>query len=88
MSKRKSVRTRGKLQLSKYFQEFAKGDNVAVVKENAIQSKVSERLQGKTGVVEEQRGSAYVIRINDQSKEKRFIIAPIHLKKIKQTKKE
>tara|TARA_Y100000310_G_C20470000_1_gene709507 strand:+ start:566 stop:832 length:267 start_codon:yes stop_codon:yes gene_type:complete len=88
MSKRKSVRTRGKLQLSRYFQEFAEGDNVAVVKENSIQSKVPERIQGKTGLVEGKRGRAYVIKINDQKKEKRFVIAPIHLKKIKQTKKE
>jgi ribosomal protein L21E len=44
-------------------------------------------LQGKTGVVESKRGKAYVIRIKDQNKEKRFLIEPIHLKKIKPPKK-
>ena len=87
MSKRKSVRTRGKLQLSKYFQEFKKGDSVSVVKEKAIKSSFPVRLQGRTGIVEAKRGKSYIVKIKDQNKEKSFIIEPIHLKKIKQTKK-
>lgn len=87
MSKRKSVRTRGKLQLSRYFQEFKKGDSVAVVKEKAIKSSFPVRLQGRTGIIEVKQGKSYVVKIKDQNKEKSFIIEPIHLKKIKQTKK-
>ncbi len=87
MGKRKSVRTRGKLQLSRYLQEFKEGDSVAVVKEKAIKSSFPIRLQGRTGIVESKRGKSYVIKIKDQNKEKSFIIEPIHLKKIKQTKK-
>lgn len=87
MSKRKSVRTRGKLQLSRYFQEFKKGDSVAVVKEKAIKSSFPVRLQGRTGIIEAKQGKSYVVKIKDQNKEKSFIIEPIHLKKIKQTKK-
>jgi large subunit ribosomal protein L21e len=83
MVKRKSVRTRGKIQLSRYFQEFEKGNKVAIVIERAIQSKIQKRLQGRTGVVEGKRGKAYVVRIMDQNKEKEYIINPIHLKKIK-----
>ena len=82
MSKRKKIRTRGKLQLSRYFQELKKGDAVAVVREPAVQSSFPTRLQGKTGLVEEQRGKTYIIKIKDQNKEKRFLIEPIHLKKI------
>ena len=87
MVKRKAVRTRGKLQLSKYFQELKEGDTVAVIKEKSIKSSFPVRLQGRTGVIEAKRGKAYVVKIKDQSKEKQFIIGPIHLKKIKQTKK-
>ncbi|MCK5624596.1 50S ribosomal protein L21e [Candidatus Pacearchaeota archaeon] len=87
MVKRKSIRTRGKLQLSKYFQEFKVGDAVAVVNEKSIKSSFPTRLQGRTGVIEAKRGKSYVIKIKDQTKEKQFIIEPIHLKKIKQTKK-
>ena len=84
--KRKPIRTRGKLQLSKYFQELKKGDFVAVVKEQAMQPSFPARLQGKTGVVEGKRGKSYFVSIKDQNKEKKFLIEPIHLKKIKSTK--
>jgi large subunit ribosomal protein L21e len=87
MVKRKAVRTRGKLQLSRYFQELKKGDAVAVINEKSIKSSFPVRLQGRTGTIEAKRGKAYVVRIKDQNKEKQFIIEPIHLKKIKQTKK-
>jgi len=80
---RKKVRTKGKLQLSRYFQELEKGDSVAVVKELAVKSRFPRRLQGRTGLVEGKRGKAYIIKIKDQAKEKKFLIEPIHLKKIK-----
>ncbi len=83
MGRRKKIRTRGKLQLSKYFQELKEGDSVAIVKERSVKSNFPERLQGKTGMVENKRGKAYMIKIKDQNKEKRFIIEPTHLKKIK-----
>ena len=83
MVRRKPVRTRGKLQLSKYFQELKKGDSVAVVEERAVQSSFPKTLQGRTGVVEDKRGKAYLIKIKDQNKEKKFLIEAIHLKKIK-----
>lgn len=83
MVKRKNVRTRGKLQLSKYFQELKEGEKVAVIRETAVPSSFPTRLQGRTGIIEGKRGKAYIVKINDQDKEKKFIIEPIHLKKIK-----
>ncbi len=88
MVKRKSIRTRGKLQLSKYFQKFEKGDSVAIAKEKSIKSSFPLRLQGRTGIIEEKRGKSYIVKIKDQNKEKKFLIEPIHLKKIKQIKKQ
>ncbi len=82
MAKRKKIRTRGKIQLSRYFQRLKEGDNVSVVKELSIESNFPERMQGKTGTVVEKRGRAYVVKIMDSDKEKKFIIEPIHLKKI------
>ena len=87
MVKRKAVRTRGKLQLSKYFQELKKGDAVAIINEKSIKSSFPVRLQGRTGIIKAKQGKFYVVKIKDQNKEKSFIIEPIHLKKIKQTKK-
>ena len=83
MIKRKAVRTKGKLPLSKYFQEFKKGDCVAVVRELSIPCNFPRRLQGRTGLIEEKRGRAYLVKIKDIKKEKEFLIEPIHLKKIK-----
>ena len=83
MSKKKSVRTRGKLQLSRYFQNLKKGDSVAVVVERAVQSSFPKTLQGRTGIIESKRGKAYMVKIKDQDKEKRFLIEAIHLKTIK-----
>ena len=84
MVRRKKIRTRGKIQLSRYFQKLKEGDNVAVIKERSLKRNFPERLQGRTGIVESSRGKAYIVKIKDQNKEKKFIIEPIHLKLIKQ----
>ncbi len=86
MAKRKNVRTRGKIQLSRYFQEFKEGDSIAVVREPAVKSGFPEKIQGRSGVVEGKRGKAYLVKIKDKNKEKRFIVEPIHLKKLKYIK--
>ena len=86
MADRKSIRTRGKIQLSRYFQELKKGDSVSVVNEKSLASSFPKRLQGRTGKVEKRIGKSYLVKIKDQTKEKDFIISPIHLKKIKDKK--
>jgi ribosomal protein L21E len=86
MGKKKPVRTRGKLALSKYFQEFKEGDSVAVVEEPSVRSSFPKRLQGLTGTINGKRGRAYSVKIKDRAKEKTFLIPPIHLKKIKKIK--
>jgi len=83
MVRKKKIRVKGKLQLSRYFQELNDGDFVAIVKEPSVQAKFPERIQGKTGIIEGKRGMSYIIKIKDQEKEKKFLIAPIHLKRIK-----
>ncbi len=86
MVNRKPIRTRGKLQLSRYFQELVKGDFVSVSKEQSVSSSFPKRIQGRTGIVEGRKGKAYIVKITEGSKDKRFLIEPIHLKKIKQVK--
>ena len=84
MLKRKRIRERGKISFTKFFQRFYSGDSVAIVRELGLQSPgFPKRMQGKTGVVIEKRGSAYVVEINDFNMKKTFTIKPIHLKKIK-----
>jgi len=82
MAKHKNPRQKGKLSLSKYFQEFKTGDSVAVVRELSVNFGYSHRLQGRTGKVIEKRGSAYHVEIADLGKPKRYLIKPVHLKRI------
>ncbi len=83
MVRKKKIRTKGKIQLSRYFQELNNGDSVAIVKEPSVQAKFPERIQGRTGVIVGKRGMSYIIKIKDLKKEKKFLIAPVHLKRIK-----
>ena len=83
MISRKRKRTHGKIKLSEYFQEFKVGDRVAVVMELALNPKFPKQLQGRSGVVESQRGSSYLVKINNFKKEKTYIIHPAHLRKLK-----
>ena len=87
MAGKKQVRTRGKIMFSRQFQSLVPGDSVAVIREAAVKSSFPERLQGRTGTVLERRGQAYVVEIKDNKKEKRFIIGPVHLRKINQEQK-
>jgi large subunit ribosomal protein L21e len=86
MVNKKPVRTRGKLQLSRYFQELNEGDFVAISREQSVPINFEKRFQGITGIVEGKRGKAYIVKIKDGNKEKKILIEPIHLKKIKQIK--
>ncbi len=83
MIKRKSPREKGKLKLSRYFQEFNEGDRVGVIMELAVNPKFPRKLQGRSGVILIKRGTNYIVKINDLNKEKKYIIHPVHLKKLK-----
>jgi large subunit ribosomal protein L21e len=87
MTNKKPVRTRGKLKLSRYFQKFNEGDFAAISREPAVQSSFPTRFQGITGIIEGRKGKTYILKIKDGNKEKRLLIEPIHLKKIKQVNK-
>lgn len=83
MANKKPIRTRGKLQLSRYFQKFNKGDFVAISREASVKSSFPKRFQGITGIVENKKGKAYIVNIKDGNKNKKILVKPIHLKKIK-----
>lgn len=83
---KKKVRTKGKLQFSRYFQELKNGDTVALIKEPSVASNFPLRLQGRTGNVVGKRGKAYIVKIKDSNLEKTFLVEPIHLKKLKTLK--
>ena len=86
MVKRKKIRTRGKIPLSKMFQNLVTGQPVAVVREVSVDAGFPDRIQGRTGTVVSKRGHAYIVKIKDHDKEKTFIIRPVHLRKIENKK--
>lgn len=75
--------TKGKINLSKHFQELKKGDKVSISRNPSVASSFPLRIGGKTGEVEETRGDSVIVRLNDFEKAKRYIIHPIHLNKVK-----
>ena len=83
MSNKKPARQKGKLSLSKYFQELEIGDRVSISREQSLPASFPKRFQGITGEIESKRGKSMVLKIKDGNKEKRILIEPIHLKKIK-----
>jgi len=82
MVNKKKIRTRGKLKLSRYFQDLKNGDVVSIFIEKSLKPGFPKRLQGRTGEVVGKKGRCYIIKVNDQAKPKDFIIQPIHLKKM------
>ena len=54
---KKHVRNKGKLKLSRYFQELEMGDNVAIKRELSLEKPLA-RLQGKIGTIEKKRGES------------------------------
>ncbi len=87
MLKHKRLRQKGKVSLTKYFQNFDSGDSVALVKELAVQGVCfPNRMQGRTGKIVQKRGRAYVVEVNDYNMKKIFIVKPVHLKRIEDAK--
>ena len=83
MVRKKKIRTRGKISLSRYFQRLKKGDYISVVREKSEAMSFPKRLQGRTGIVTGKKGKAQIVEIKDQNKKKEYLIHTIHLKKIK-----
>ncbi len=83
MLSRKNARECGKLSLSKYFQEFADGERVAIVREQSQNPAFPKRIQGKTGEIRGKQGNAYKVLIKDGAAEKVHLIMPVHLRRMK-----
>jgi large subunit ribosomal protein L21e len=80
---KKSIREKGKLSLTRFFQTFNNGEKVILHAEPSIQKGMYfGRFHGKVGVVQNKRGTCYEVSIDDLGKKKTVIIHPVHLKKI------
>ncbi|MFQ5474743.1 MAG: 50S ribosomal protein L21e [Candidatus Nanoarchaeia archaeon] len=80
---RKDVRSKSKVSISRYYQQFSVGDRVLLKAESAVQKGMYfPRFHGKTGIIKEKQGDCYKIGIKDKNKAKELLVHPVHLRKI------
>jgi len=78
----KSLRSKGKISLTRFFQRFKEGDRVVLKTEPAYQKGgFHRRYHGKAGKVEGKQGRCYLVKIKDGGKHKTLIAHPIHLQR-------
>lgn len=78
----KRLKERGPITINRIVKTFEVGDRVAIDIEPSVHNGMPfKRFQGMTGVVEGQRGDAYIVKISDQGKHKTVVSYPIHLKR-------
>jgi len=76
-------RNKGKVPLSKYFQEFNQGDKVALVANPAVSKGMYfPRFHGIVGTINGKKGFCYQVALKDGQKQKTFNVHPVHLKKV------
>src|SRR3989338_3610112 len=78
-----SIREKGKVSLSKYFQKFVPGDKVGLKTHPIIQEgRFHSRFHGLSGTVLGMKGRCYEVRIYDGNKAKTVSVHPIHLRRL------
>jgi len=81
---KKERRDKGKISMTRLFQEFNNGDQVYLSVESAVQKGMYfPRFYGKTGIIVGKRGACYEVEIKDMNKKKMLISHPVHLKLVK-----
>lgn len=79
----KSARTRGKISMTRYLQNFNAGDKVILIADSSVhEGMYHPRFHGKEGQVLSQKGRCYYIQIRDGGKDKQIIVHPVHLTRI------
>ncbi|MBS3146235.1 50S ribosomal protein L21e [Candidatus Woesearchaeota archaeon] len=79
---RKNVKQKGKLSVTKYLQEFNIGDKVYLKAEPSIHKGMySLRYHGSSGFIKGKQGKCYIVQLKHDSKIKKFIVNPVHLRK-------
>jgi len=80
---KRSIREKGKIPLSQYFQEFKAGEKVNLkINSSVQQGRFFPRFHGLTGTITgNKKGACYEIQIKDGNKQKTLYVHPIHLKK-------
>lgn len=79
----KAARTKGKVSVTHYLQQFAEGDPVVLFAESSVHEGLYHpRFHGKYGIVTGKQGKCYYVHIRDGGKEKKILVHPVHLNKV------
>jgi len=79
---KKALGSKGKISITKYFQEFKEGDKAVLKAEPAYQNGMYPlKFHGKICVVSGKRGKCYEVTIRD-GKQKTLLVHPVHLIKV------
>jgi large subunit ribosomal protein L21e len=77
----KRIRERGIFSASKVIQNFEPGSRTTILIDPSVpKGQPHHRYHGKTGIIREKRGRAYVVEIRDGGSTKSIISRPEHLK--------
>ena len=68
-----------KLGVTKLLKSFKEGQRVSIDFKSGFSGMPHPRYRGKTGIVIEKRGGAYVVQLRDGNAIKRLIIPAVHL---------
>jgi large subunit ribosomal protein L21e len=80
----KKTRDKGKINITRYMQEFKKGDKIKILFDSSVaRSPIKPRHYGKIGIVDKRRGECYEVRVKEEKKDKTIIIHPAHMEKLK-----
>ena len=71
-----------KLTIPGLISSFKVGDRVAIDSQSKYSGMPHPRYRGRTGIITDTRGKAYVVKIQDGNMEKGLIIPPVHLRKV------
>lgn len=71
-----------KLTIPGLISSFKVGDRVAIDSQSKYSGMPHPRYRGRTGIITDTRGKAYVVKIQDGNMEKGLVIPPVHLRKV------
>jgi large subunit ribosomal protein L21e len=75
----RTLKSRGKLGVTKIFKQFKPGDRVAISLKPGHGGMPHPRYRGKHGVIISKQGASYVVEIKDGNASKRLVSHPVHL---------
>jgi len=78
---KRKPRERGKTGLSKILREYTSGEKVVIKIDPSVHKGMPHRrYHGRTGVVVEKKGRAYIVDVTQGDTTKQIIVRPEHLK--------